>query len=371
MQQALAQPPRPSDRRWALFVLSSLLLLLLLAGGLVYVVDPYQHYRAMTLLTPQVDSTMQAYYNIGMARNLDYDTLLLGSSMTENTRPSRVEAAFGGQVINLPFSGGTLPAYARMMDAAFETRTLQRVFLCLDSFAMAAEPEETNMHIPTYLYDHNPLTDVSYLLSWDSVHKIVELLEYNQDEWTPDTLNLDTLYYWADDTTFGELRTLLSFQYFNMKTVDPLPTVGRTEEVTANIDQYLRPYIEAHPETEFILYLPPYSVLQWYSEKKHGLLERQLYYRTLYAEALLPYENVKLFDFQAHREWVEDLSNYKDMAHYSPRINDEMTLAMARGDFLLTSMEQLEGNNQVLREIAAGYVPPTAQELAERQERGY
>lgn len=358
------------SRRFVRWTLLLALATLLLAAGVVYAVDPFQHYRAMTLMTPKVDVTLQAYYNIGFARNYEYDTLLLGSSVTENTSTKQVEALFGGKAINLAFSGGTLPAYARMMDAAFDTRELERVFLCLDSFSVAAEPEKTQMHIPTYLYDKNPFNDVFYLLSWDSIAKVIDVLEYNASPDAPEAIDLDRLYYWGDQVSYGEWRTLLTFSFDGVFS-DPLPAVGQTENMAENIDRYLAKYFAAYPDTEFYLFLPPYSALQWYSEDKHGMLERQLYYRSYISERLLEYPNVRLFDFQANRDWVESLDYYKDMAHYSPEINQAMTDAMAQGAFRVTNMDELEANNEEIRAIAKGFTPPSGEQLEEWRSRSF
>lgn len=357
----------PRCRRWALWVLCLTLACLIGAGAVVYTVDPFQLYRQMTRWVPVPHVNLQAYYNLGFAKNYPYNTLMLGSSMTENTWPSVVEAQFGGQAINIPFSGGTLPAYDRMMKVAFANHSLKRVFFCLDSFALATEPGETSMYFPPYLYDNNPLTDVSYLLSMDTLERVVDLLTYNQSGAAPEKLNLDTIYDWSDESTFSRRRTLLSYGDFDKPIGEALPREGRVAQMQANIQQYLLPYVEAYPETEFIFYFPPYSALQWFSEYQRGLLERQLFYREYYAQALLPYPNVKLFDFQAYRPWVEDLDNFKDMAHYGPDINQALTPAMAEGLCLVTDMTQLQANNGELRDIAMTFPVPTAEELAELQ----
>lgn len=369
MQETSAKRPGRKYKRWALLTLCFLLGLVILAASVVYVVDPFLHYRRMTIMTPRVESTLQAYYNIGFARNYDYDTLLLGSSMTENTGTTLVEEQFGGTAINLAFSAGTFPIYAEMMKNAFDTREMRRVFIGMDSFALAADPGLVEMDIPMYLYDEDPFNDVYYLLSWDSIERVITLIQYNMEEDTPDDIDLNKLYFWADNVSFNRRRTLLSYPYYDIPmTSEPLTPVGKVAEMQENIDTYLRPFIEAHPETEFCLYFLPYSALQWHSELRLGMLERHMFYRSYFAEQLLPYENVKLFDFQAHRLWVEDLDNYKDMAHYSQYINEEVTLAMAKDEFLVTSLEQVEENSEVIRDIAHSFVPPTEEELQELRE---
>ena len=91
-------------KHWTIITLFSLLLLLLLSAGTVYVVDPFEHYRQASFYTPLYDN--QVYCNSGIARHYDYDAVLLGSSMVENTRASSLDEHFGVRSVKLPFKGG-------------------------------------------------------------------------------------------------------------------------------------------------------------------------------------------------------------------------------------------------------------------------
>ena len=71
-------------KTWAL--LSCAMLILAIAGAslLVIFVDPFQVYRLATLYMPPIDNTTQVYANAGIARNYDYDSAIVGTSVTEN-----------------------------------------------------------------------------------------------------------------------------------------------------------------------------------------------------------------------------------------------------------------------------------------------
>ena len=82
-------------------------------------------------------------------------------------------------------------------------------------------------------------------------------------------------------------------------------------------------------------------------------MEYHLQQKKALAEALLPYDNVEIYDFQARTEWICDLNQYIDAKHYGPDINDAMAEEMAAGLFRVTDAAQLEANNDVIRALAA------------------
>ena len=96
------------------------MLILAIAGAslLVIFVDPFQVYRLATLYMPPIDNTTQVYANAGIARNYDYDSAIVGTSVTENFRPSQMDellAAAAGPAMNLALLlafSRTLPRFA-------------------------------------------------------------------------------------------------------------------------------------------------------------------------------------------------------------------------------------------------------------------
>lgn len=347
-----------SARRWVLSVLLALLLLCLASAAVVYTVDPYQYYRSMEAGIPASASTMQAYYNIGFARHYAYDTLMTGSSTTENFRSSQVDALFGGQALNLPFRAGTFSMYAKLLGPAFATHALRRVFISLDLYALAADADDTSMVVPDYLYDDNPFSDVYYLLSFDTLEQCyLQMATAGTQDAT--TGQLDTLYAWEDYVTFSQVQVLENYRGLHRaKAEEPMPAQGDEAEMEANLQRHLEPFFQAHPETEFILFFPPYHQLHWFSYQNSGALDRMLYHRWYYTQRLLAYENVRLFDFAVREDWVTDWDRYADMSHFDAEINREMLEDMAAGRMEVTSLAQMEEHNNILRGYAERFELP-------------
>ena len=61
--------------------------LLIVCGSAIFAIDPYYHYH-----TPwfglQATPFQERYCNAGLAEHFDYDSVIIGSSMTENFRAS-------------------------------------------------------------------------------------------------------------------------------------------------------------------------------------------------------------------------------------------------------------------------------------------
>ena len=120
------------------YFLISIILLIICAGLIIYV-DPFYHYHE-PLGKMQLIQEKEAYQNVGIARNCEYDAILTGSSMTENFRASQFDKLFECNTIKLPF-GCDMPTYIAEKDA------------------------EVHNKIPGYLYDDNIFTDAKYVLN--------------------------------------------------------------------------------------------------------------------------------------------------------------------------------------------------------------
>lgn len=315
------------SKRFCIGVVSALLAALLLCAGTVFVVDPLQVYRQATWYTPLIDYVTQVYTNAGIAKHYSYDSAIVGTSLTENSAPSLYDELFGGEWIKLVTSGGTAHNHAILMDVAFRTREMKRIVYGLDIYSFIAEKDETAQDVPMYLYDDNPFNDVYYLLNKDILFdRLYETYQYNAEGLT--YLTRDSMYYWGGNYEFSEAEVLKGVN----------PTAGAPDQwdisiydrqMNDNLEYNLLPFIEQHPETEFLIYFPPYSVMEYVLMRQKGHLDFVLNMKDLITERLLPYENVKLYDFQTRADWVLDLNNYKDTTHHSPEINDAIAYALA------------------------------------------
>lgn len=69
-----------------------------------------------------------------------------------------------------------------------------------------------------------------------------------------------------------------------------------------NLDINICPYIEANPETEFIIFFPPYSILFWNDVIMENHLDATIEEYRYIAERLNAYANVKVYFSRIRRK---------------------------------------------------------------------
>ncbi len=144
----------------------------LLAALLVIYVDPFFHYHKPLKGFPYLVDN-QLSQNPGMARNMDYDSVILGSSMTVNFQTTWFGELMGLQTIKLSYSSAYPKDQANIMEIIFDSAKDKRkspvktVFLGVDVITYTGGVEETKYPIPEYLYDDNLFNDIHYVLNKD------------------------------------------------------------------------------------------------------------------------------------------------------------------------------------------------------------
>ncbi len=134
--------------------------------AITYVVDPLQFFRRAWYAP--VWSTNERYQNPGLARSYDYDTVIIGSSMTQNFYPSYVDRVLGARTIKLSISGSTAHEQYLILRVALDTGKPKRVIWAIDDWAFRGAPDRVRSDLgpfPFFLYDTNPLGYVQYLFN--------------------------------------------------------------------------------------------------------------------------------------------------------------------------------------------------------------
>lgn len=332
-------------KTWALLCLLLLGLAVTLIVSTVIVIDPFQIYRPATLFMPPLDRRTQVYANAGVVRQYDYDSAVVGTSVTENFRPTQMDALLGGRFIKLCTSAGTAYNHALLLDLAFRTHDLRRVVYGLDVYSFIGELDETGCEVPFYLYDDNLFNDVQY---WLNRSVLASFLPRCLSAWgqRQDDSVRDSMYCWAGEDEYGPIM-LYSAEFTPPREI--LSADARVGIAQDNLKTHLLPFIEAHPETQFDIFFPPYSAAEWSNMASKGTLEAMLTLRGVCYDALQGYDNVTLYDFSAREEWVTDINNYKDTLHYGQWINDAIAVAIASGENIVTNRAQLDAATEQLR----------------------
>ena len=339
-------------KRWAIFTLTAAILLLSLCALTVYLVDPFEHYRESAIL-PLYDQ--ESYNNPGIAKNYDYNAVILGTSMVEMSHPSVIDECFGVSSVKLPMRGSHTAQMGWQLAHVLDTHELKLAILAVDAYSLMGPPDDME-EIYDYLWNDSVPDDVSYLLNLDVLLVRVPRMLRNLGKST--ATKRDDMYQWTD-VTFSAQSVFDSFSFQPQREMtDP---EYRLERSTENIRRHIETYVAAHPETTFKIYMPPYSVAYWYVMTRGGLSEQQFRSRARVCELLLDYPNVEIYDFSSRLEWITDLDNYFDYSHHSGAISDAIMRAMAAGENRVTSVEDMATGRARIRraveDFAAAYEP--------------
>ena len=155
-------------KKWLLAFGVVILLGLTTVAGLTIYVDPFfQYHKPLVWFPYLVDH--QVNMNPGLAKNMDYDSVLLGSSMTVSFNTGWFKEEMGLTTQKLSYNGAYPKDQANILDIIFEEKgdTVTDVFLGIDEMNYSADTQQTKFPVPEYLYDENKLNDVQYIWNKD------------------------------------------------------------------------------------------------------------------------------------------------------------------------------------------------------------
>ena len=323
-----------------------------LAGfaSIIAYIDPFFHYHKPIEGFPYVVDD-QVDMNPGLARHMDYDGVLLGSSMTVNFTASSFERDLGLKVQKLSYNGAYPKDQANIMEQVFEANpSVERVFLGIDELNYSADVNETKYPVTDYLYDNNPFNDVKYLLNKDVMldYVLKPLVDRS------DATDWDMIYpmWWKPE--HYNLANVRLYYTPAEEITDTTPLEEYIAGIEKNLNVNIIPFIEEHPDTEFTIFYPPYSILYWYDAKRTGdvdIIVGKLKYMT---ERLLAYDNVEVYLFCGDEDIITNFDNYADYTHYSTAVCDYMVSCFETGEHRIV-FSNYEWELEALRQLALNY----------------
>ena len=150
-------------RRWTCGLVAVVAALLAVCAAVVYIVDPCLYYRMPEDWDPVFFS--ERYQAAGLAKNVEADTVLMGTSMAANYRASQIADTFGTTAVRITIPDGYLSEFDQVMDVLFRSQDPQRVIFGLDVNILVRDESGLTEAMPAYLYNSNPLDDVKYLIN--------------------------------------------------------------------------------------------------------------------------------------------------------------------------------------------------------------
>ena len=322
-------------KRWTAALLVTVILLLGLCAAVVRIVDPFFRYHA-----PDPAGEIwfdQRAQSAGLLRSQEYDTVLMGSSLAANFRAQWFDVYYNAKTVKITFPNGGFGEFSTALDYAFSKQPVKRVIFGLDPNLLARDLADAPSELPEYLYDDNPLNDGQYLLNKDvllrSGYTVLNKLQGR-------TQPLTDAFMWDGNVYFSREIAIAAYERPD-PTDDVTPADAFLAAGRKNLS-HVTDWLEQHPDTEFLFFFSPYSVLFWDKMNRLGQTEAMLTLLEETVDTLLAYPNAQLHFYMADPELITNLDAYADHIHMAGMMTYRMAQAMPQNKYLLTPENRTE-----------------------------
>lgn len=315
----------PSKRFITVF--SVVLLAALMCIGLIsYAVDPFFQFRAKPdtryFLNPR-------FVTGGLAKNYEYNAVILGSSMTQNFNLNilrKIEA--GCKPVKLS-TGGMNCVEMEYIYSVIKKEQVKTFIINIDIPLFNSTFEE--VRYPQYLYENGIINKLKYLYGYETFVRFtpidIGLTLYLNDKSniTPEydmKTNIDNVGNTSLDVHYG--ADYVKQLYLSGHTVSDQSLEGMESRMKARLDSLLtRMSPDKYPDAEYIFVMPPYSALYWYHTKQRGYYNEFIEFTHYIEHSISKYKNARIAFFFDIDE-ITDLNYYADITHFNPVISDKI-----------------------------------------------
>jgi hypothetical protein len=269
--------------------------------------------------------------------------------MAENFKASEASNLLGGNFVNLSLSGSLLKEREVVLKYLFSSHKMKTLIISLDG----ATGLQKNNGIPidtwSYLYNDSYLDDLTtytnskyfpYIHCHSLFNNNISAYIFGECPKEKIRASINLLTEWQSNTyhnsRFGGIEKWKMYHDNNQVkasiesiheaslSLDGKLTVSNEGSLYdyTQFENHILPLIINHPDTKFILFFPPYSLVKYaidYQTKRKQFDN----YKDLVSKIVLDsekYNNIELYWFNDD-PFIDDIKNYKDLAHYSSEFN--------------------------------------------------
>jgi hypothetical protein len=326
-----------------------------LVAAFNFVVDPLQLFRPATFYKPfyASDTRMQ---DAGLIRSQEFDTVLMGTSLAAHYRQSEIDTALGVKSLKLAMSGSTSVEQSFVLASALQ-RHPKNVIWETDDWIFRESPAiDEDQFLPADLYRLNIKGIAGYLFSLGTAREAffivlrflkpmkevlhalaaAQYLKFNNDQ----VNEINTLPPYLDlSTIYNSEKARASFAHYAKFPAEIMASYDY-DTIVRNFERDAITLVRDNPNTNFRIFFPPYSILQFVAMRDFDPKALQTFYRVnaYILERLVQYANVKVYDFRDADEITHDLNNYLDVMHHSPVV-DRKILSLLSAESHLVSRD--------------------------------
>lgn len=321
------------------FAISTIIALLgiALAG---YIIDPFFQFRVNNnnryILNPRL-------VNGGLAKNYNYNTVLLGSSMVQNYNMSILRDNHPEMKPVKLSSGGMNISEMEYMYSFINMEQTQNIIINID-VALFNQFGIGNRY-PKYLYDDGILNKLKYLYGYETWIQYIPAdigmtLYFKTKKDIPLTYKLKTS---IDDIGNNSIdmqynADVVKAQYTSGISVSPQVLENIKPRIEATLDSLLTKLeIEKNKDITYTFLFSSYSALYWYHAKKQSYYEPFMDFVYYFNKSVERYNNTRIAFFY-DREEILDLNYYSDITHFGPVLSDSILQNVYNPKYELNSL---------------------------------
>jgi hypothetical protein len=295
--------------------------------GFVYVSDPYVYYHKEGIYNRTFAKNFNMRYQIpGMIRNLDYETLFVGTSMVHNFEESGIDQVFHTTSFNASISGSSAREQRKAAELAIASKNIKHIFWEINFDSLAGDSDRIDATFPKYLYDRNVFNDYPYLLSYDALKKIDYQIKNRKNL----SANVDPYSFYK----FGSNNEPLTVEKMEaeIKGLSAPPYQDHNQKkYMKSFEDNILDMVKKHPDIQFTFFYTPYPITRHVvvDESDSTITNERLNTKLAVFDELKEYKNAEVFDFQDEQDVTFNVGNYMDRSHYFPYINEWMLKEMA------------------------------------------
>ena len=327
-----------SERKFFVVTLTAIIVIIVLFSLFTYLVGCFRE-SSVKILSISDSRT----YNSILIRNFSFDSVLLGTSLSQGFKCSEFDAAFGGESIKLSSSGANFAEMNEFLKFAVKHKKIKRAML--DVVVQFCAMEQTLKDFPLEYYSDNLLK--VRLNKSVSINGVLDELDFFWDvvRGKVKYTTRDALYDWNSRSPCSEeifAQKILYRPHRNFLTHGNF-----YEKAYENTQKVLLPIFKTHADIEFIVFFPPLSIMNYQGENniKYITLKEKI------IDLLLTCSNVKLYDFEPALHITTDFNNFKDRAHYSGKINSWMLKEMTKDNYRITAQSKQQALDKLLNAL--------------------
>ncbi|MBK5722519.1 hypothetical protein JGH11_16720 [Dysgonomonas sp. Marseille-P4677] len=311
-----------------------------LIGLTTYIVDPFLQFRVNPenkyILNPR-------FVNGGLAKNYNYNTAIIGSSMIQSFDVSTLRNNYTGLEPVKLSSGGMNLAEMELLYSIVCEKGTKNIILNIDMpfFNQAGVVSR----YPKYLYEDGVMNKLKYLFGYEAVV-----------QYLPADLGVSLYFKWKKDdispiyvakTSIDKIGTedfaktynadFVKNSYLSGNSVLYQHTDGMEERMKNSLESFVSGLeIEKHKDVSYTFMFPSYSALYWYHTRKHNYYNQFLNFVSDFTKAVENYDNVRIISFLDRPE-ITDLNYYGDITHFSPALADSIMTNMFNPKYEINS----------------------------------